>query len=129
MVEDIYVSSMTASALLDPAKRNSTNSLLQSILSTPALKYTWEISQNSLAYLDIKLSVNGNGLSTRVHYKPTDSHNYLLHSSSHPRSRSRNRTKNVTEQRNQQNSIHPHLPSKKPCSQKCHSQKLKNSPQ
>ena len=50
----------------------------------PALKYTWEISENSLAFLDIKLSINDNGLSTSVYYKPTDSHNYLLHSSSHP---------------------------------------------
>ena len=50
----------------------------------PALKYTWEISENSLAFLDIKLSINDNGLSTSVHYKPTDSHNYLQHSSSHP---------------------------------------------
>ena len=32
----------------------------------------------------MKLSINNNGLSTSVHYKPTDSHNYLLHSSSHP---------------------------------------------
>ena len=39
---------------------------------------------NSLAFLDIKLSINDNGLSTSVHYKPTDSHSYLLHSSSHP---------------------------------------------
>ena len=50
----------------------------------PALKYTWEISKNSLAFLDIKLSINDDGLSTSVHYKPTDSHNDLLHSSSHP---------------------------------------------
>ena len=50
----------------------------------PALKYTWEISENSLAFLDIKLSINDNGLSTSVHCKPTDSYNYLLHSSSHP---------------------------------------------
>ena len=50
----------------------------------PALKYTWEISENSLAFLDNKLSINGNSLSTNMHYKPTDSHNYLLHSSSHP---------------------------------------------
>ena len=34
----------------------------------PALKYTWEISENSLVFLDIKLSVNDNGLSTSVHY-------------------------------------------------------------
>ena len=34
--------------------------------------------------LDIKVSLNGNGLSTSVYYKPTDSHSSLLHSSSHP---------------------------------------------
>ena len=50
----------------------------------PALKYTWEISESSIVFLDIKVSINGNGLSTSVHYKPTDYHSYLLHSSSHP---------------------------------------------
>ena len=49
----------------------------------PALKYTWEISETSIALHDIKVSINGNGVSTSVHYKPTDSHSYLLHSSSH----------------------------------------------
>ena len=34
--------------------------------------------------LDIKVSIKGNGLRTSVHYKPTDSLSYLLHSSSHP---------------------------------------------
>ena len=43
----------------------------------PALKYTWEISEKSLAFLDTKLSINDNGLSTSVHHKPTDSHNYI----------------------------------------------------
>ena len=47
------------------------------------LKYTWEICDTSLAFLDIKASVEGNGLCTSVHYKPTDSHSYLLYSSSH----------------------------------------------
>ena len=51
---------------------------------TAALKYTWEISDTSLAFLDIKLSIEGNGLCTSVHYKPTDSHSCLLYSSSHP---------------------------------------------
>ena len=37
-------------------------------------KYTWEISNTSLAFLDIKVSAEGNGLCTSVHYKPTDSH-------------------------------------------------------
>jgi len=49
-----------------------------------AMKYTWEISETSIALLDIKVSINGNALSTSVHYKPTDSHSYLLNSSSHP---------------------------------------------
>ena len=49
----------------------------------PSLKYTWEISDTSLAFLDIKLSIEGNSLCTSVHYKPTDSHSYLLYSSSH----------------------------------------------
>ena len=44
----------------------------------PALKYTWEISDTSLAFIDIKISC------TSVYYKPTDSHSYLLYSSSHP---------------------------------------------
>ena len=30
-----------------------------------------------LAFLDIKLSIEDNGLCTSVHYKPTDSHSYL----------------------------------------------------
>ena len=33
----------------------------------PALKYTWEISDTSLAFLDIEVSVEGNGLCTSVH--------------------------------------------------------------
>ena len=50
----------------------------------PALKYTREISETSLAFLDIKVSISGNGLCTSVHYKLTGSHSYLLYSSSHP---------------------------------------------
>ena len=50
----------------------------------PALKYTWEIPDASLAFLHIKVSVEGNGLCTSVHYKPTDFHSYLLYSYSHP---------------------------------------------
>ena len=43
-----------------------------------------EISGTSLAFLDIKISTEDNALFTSVYYKPTDSHNYLLYSSSHP---------------------------------------------
>jgi len=42
------------------------------------------MSDTSLAFLDIKVSIEGDGLCTSVHYKPTDSHIYLLSSSSHP---------------------------------------------
>ena len=50
----------------------------------PALKYTWVVSERSVAFLDINVSISGNRLSTSVHYKATDSQSYLLHSSSHP---------------------------------------------
>ena len=44
----------------------------------PALKYTWEISNTCLAFLDIKLSIEGNCLCTSAHYKPTDSHLFFV---------------------------------------------------
>ena len=73
------------SSSITSSSREELNLFINSVNSFhPALKYSWEISKNSLAFLDIKLSINDNGLSTSVHYKPTDSHNYLLHSSSHP---------------------------------------------
>ena len=50
----------------------------------PAYKYTWVVCECSIPFLDINVSISGNRLSTGVHYKPTDSHSYLLHSSSHP---------------------------------------------
>ena len=50
----------------------------------PVLQFTWEISETSVSFLDILVSINGNKLTTSVFYKPTDSHSYLLCSSSHP---------------------------------------------
>ena len=50
----------------------------------PALKFTVEITETSIPFLDITLSINGNLISTSVHYKETDAHRYLLYSSSHP---------------------------------------------
>ena len=49
---------------------------------SPSSKIYREISETSLAFLDIKVSISGNGLCTSVQYKPTDSHSYFLHSSS-----------------------------------------------
>ena len=50
----------------------------------PAVQFTWEISETSVSFLDILVTINGNRLVTSVFYKPTDSHSYLLYSSSHP---------------------------------------------
>ena len=61
---------------------NQFTTAVNSFLLAP--KYTWEISDTCLAFLDIKLSIEGNGLCTSVHYKSTDSHSYLLCSSSQP---------------------------------------------
>ena len=53
----------------------------------PSLKFTYEISESSVSFLDICVSINNLGqLSTTVFYKPTDSHSYLTFSSSHPTS-------------------------------------------
>ena len=49
----------------------------------PALRFTWEISPNSVNFLDMSISVNGDQLATSVHYKETDSHSYLTYTSSH----------------------------------------------
>ena len=51
----------------------------------PALKFTYDISTDAITFLDISVSINGNSLTTSVHYKPTDSHNYLHYGSSHPK--------------------------------------------
>ena len=82
---DLYKHYINDSVGATSSSREELNLFINSVNSFhPALRYTWEISENSLAFLDNKLSNNDNGLSTSVHYKPTDSHNYSLHSSSHP---------------------------------------------
>ncbi|KAL9963960.1 hypothetical protein ACROYT_G027524, partial [Oculina patagonica] len=51
----------------------------------PALQFTHTISETELPFLDIKLRISGDRLSTSIHYKATDTHSYLHHDSSHPR--------------------------------------------
>ena len=53
-------------------------------LAGRVLNQSREISDTSLAFLDIKISIESNGLCTSVYYKPTDSHSYLVYSSSPP---------------------------------------------
>jgi len=42
----------------------------------PALQFTHTISQTQIPFLDITLGVSGSRISTSVHYKDTDTHNY-----------------------------------------------------
>ena len=50
----------------------------------PTIKFTSEISGKSVNFLDMTISLNATNIGTTVFYKPTDSHSYLLYSSSHP---------------------------------------------
>ena len=54
----------------------------------PAIKFTHDTSSSTLPFLDISVTItpDSDTLSTSVHYKPTDSHSYLLYSSHHPAS-------------------------------------------
>ena len=49
-------------------KEELTQSITAVISFHPAIKYTWEISDTSLAFLDIKISIEGNVLCTSVYY-------------------------------------------------------------
>lgn len=50
----------------------------------PSIRFTHAISNDHLPFLDINISLKEGHIQTSVHYKETDSHNYLLYSSSHP---------------------------------------------
>ena len=50
----------------------------------PALKFTWDIAEDTLPFPDLSVSIQHDHLVTSIFYKATDTHNYLLHSSSHP---------------------------------------------
>lgn len=51
-----------------------------------SLKFTSEISNVSVNFLDLKLTIQNDRISTTIHYKETDSHTYLRYDSSHPKS-------------------------------------------
>ena len=50
----------------------------------PAFQFTYEITETSLPFLDIQLTISDDRLSTSIHYKETDSHSFLNYKSSHP---------------------------------------------
>eukprot|EP00061_Rhincodon_typus_P012213 g37804.t1 len=43
----------------------------------PNLKFTWTISDSSLSFLDLSVSISGDRLETDIYFKPTNSHSYL----------------------------------------------------
>eukprot|EP00061_Rhincodon_typus_P015005 g42439.t1 len=50
----------------------------------PNLKFTRTISDTSLSFLDLSVSISGDHLETDIYFKTTDSHSYLDYTSSHP---------------------------------------------
>ena len=75
----LNVASLTTASALPFSTREDVNQFITAVNSFhPALKHTWEISDTSLAFLNIKLSIEGDGLCTSVHYKPTDSHSVVI---------------------------------------------------
>jgi len=53
----------------------------------PSIKFTMEHSKESVNFLDTTVSINiaSHELETDLYCKPTDSHNYLLYNSAHPK--------------------------------------------
>jgi hypothetical protein len=50
----------------------------------PTIKFTVEISEKQVSFLDVMVKKVNNRIVTDLYTKPTDSHDYLLYSSSHP---------------------------------------------
>ena len=50
----------------------------------PTIKFTSEHSTTSIPFLDVNIQLANRRIETDLFYKPTDKHQYLLHSSSHP---------------------------------------------
>ena len=50
----------------------------------PAIRFTSHISTSFVNFLDITLTIKIPTISTSVYYKPTDTHSFLLYTSSHP---------------------------------------------
>ena len=50
----------------------------------PNIKFTRESSKESISFLDLKVRLSDEQLETDLYIKPTDRHQYLHHSSSHP---------------------------------------------
>jgi hypothetical protein len=51
----------------------------------PDINFTMQESDQSISFLDVFITHNGESLSTDVYYKPTDTHQYLHFGSCDPR--------------------------------------------
>ena len=51
---------------------------------TPNFKFSYEPSEKDTSFLDLKISLSKDKLSTDLHMKPTDCHQYLHYSFGHP---------------------------------------------
>ena len=49
-----------------------------------SLSYTYDISDTSVNFLDISISMTQHGLTTEIFYKDSDTHSYLRYESAHP---------------------------------------------
>lgn len=49
-----------------------------------AIKFTHDISNESVAFLDLKITIQDDKIATSIYFKETDSHSYLKYDSSHP---------------------------------------------
>ena len=50
----------------------------------PSLSYTYDISDTSVNFFDISISMTQHGLTTDIFYRDTDTHSYLRCESAHP---------------------------------------------
>ena len=50
----------------------------------PNIKFTHEFNKENITFLDLKVSLSGGQLSTDLHIKSTDKHQYLHYTSAHP---------------------------------------------
>ena len=50
----------------------------------PNIQFTYESSKKSITFLDLDVALYNGRLESTVHVKPTDRHQYLHHSFSHP---------------------------------------------
>ena len=54
-------------------------------MSLGSVDITYEISETSIAFLDVVFCISGDRITSCIYYKPTDSHSYLRYDSHHPK--------------------------------------------